>query len=73
MQRYTLDLSALFSDHRAKTFVRRRNQWTRIRCLQDHVRAMFQIEPECYLTNEADVFFPEAEDLDVIQEGDLIR
>ncbi|KAL9705713.1 hypothetical protein quinque_009231 [Culex quinquefasciatus] len=73
MQRYTLDLSALFSDYRAKTFVRRRSQWNRVRCLQDHIRATFQIEPECYLTNEADVFFPEAEDLDVIQEGDLIR
>lgn len=73
MHRYTLDLSELFSDHRAKTFVRRQNQWNRVRCLLDHVRVSFHIKTDFYLTNEADVFFPEEEDLDVIQEGDLIR
>lgn len=73
MQRFRLDLSDLFLDHRAKIFVHRKQQWNRVRCLLDHVRATFQIQPECYLTNESDVLFPEVEDLDVIQEGDLIR
>lgn len=73
MQRYTLDLSEHFSDQRGKIFVRRKQHWSRVHCLLDHVRRTFQIQPECYLTNEEDILFPEAEDLDVIQETDRIR
>ncbi|XP_055543861.1 uncharacterized protein LOC129729363 [Wyeomyia smithii] len=72
MQRYTLDLSEFYSDHRQKIFVGKRGAWKRIGSLLEHVRYAFQL-PEIYFTNQDDVLFPEIEDLDVILESDLIK
>ncbi|XP_065087369.1 uncharacterized protein LOC135709099 [Ochlerotatus camptorhynchus] len=72
MQRYTVDLSDLFSDHRQKVFVGRRHQWKHIACLLEHIRCVFHLDSHIYLTNSENVLFPEREDLDVIQESDQL-
>ncbi|XP_058815814.1 uncharacterized protein LOC131679181 isoform X2 [Topomyia yanbarensis] len=66
MQRYTLNLSNIFPDHRQKVFVGRRKDWQLISCLQDYVRSSFRLQGEVYLTNEDGILFPESEGLELI-------
>lgn len=73
MERYTLDLSRVFSDHRQKVFVGRRTSWKHIKCLLDHVRSIFEISANIYLTNGDNVLFPDFEVLDVILNTDMLR
>ncbi|XP_053696033.1 uncharacterized protein LOC128743467 [Sabethes cyaneus] len=72
MQRYTLDLSEFYSDHRQKIFVGRRVAWKRVDCLLEYVRNTFQLADVC-LTNQDNVLFPETEDLDVILASDQVK
>lgn len=72
MQRYTVDLGGLFSDHRRKVFVGRRQQWKHVACLLEHIRYVFNLDSHIYLTNSDNVLFPEREELDVIQESDQL-
>ncbi|XP_062546428.1 uncharacterized protein LOC134212504 [Armigeres subalbatus] len=72
MQRYQLNLSDFFTDHRQKVFVGKRDKWKRISCLTKHVRCVFGLN-QIFITNDDGVLFMEEDNLDVIRESDLLR
>lgn len=72
MQRYRLDLSDFFADHRQKVFVGKRHEWKQISCLVKHIQCVFGIN-HVFITNDDGVLFLEEDDLDVIRESDLLR
>lgn len=72
MQRYQIDLSDFFVDHRQKVFVGKRDKWKLISCLVKHIGEVFGLK-NIFITDSDGVLFLEDDSLDVIRESDLLR
>uniref|UniRef100_A0A182K533 Coilin_N domain-containing protein n=1 Tax=Anopheles christyi TaxID=43041 RepID=A0A182K533_9DIPT len=73
MSKYLLDLSAFYSDHRQKAYIGYRTTWSTVGCVIRTIQDTFNIQSELYICSEDGIFYPECENVNLIDDGETLR
>lgn len=73
MKRYLLDLSAIYSDHRQKSYLGHRASWSTVRSVIRTVQETFDIAAELYICSQEGILFPETESVEILRDDDTLK